>query len=290
MSFNLRKFLIENKLTSASKKFDENVIQNPDGNYQLAPYPFEDETTIQQIRLNRDIKKPGRLGTIPKKVFRRLGVPIHFGLYPNWRREYTTQEIKKIFRDMRYLRNIDDKQVIDIVRHTVPRVQANEVAYSYIVKMGSEAPMNTLIVDYIKSHIHSSAKVITVDKLEHTLDTVVNQQAYQKADPVTRKIVDDFLKALGKYYKPGEKFKLKASPDSETGLPGIRAGGRPLLNPRYNTSTLPTRAVGKILIVDDNMYSGGDMREVISSMLKVGFQPNQIIGYVFAVADDGYEP
>ncbi len=290
MSFDLKKFLIQNKLTQASRRVLENVVQTPDGNYELAPLSSDDDGTIQPIRLNRDIKKPGRLGTIPKKVFRKKGVPIHFGIYPNWRKDYTTQEIKKIFRDMRYLKNISKEQVLNAVKQTIPRPQANEVAYSYIIKMESEAPMNDVIADYVKTRMHPSAKILTVDKLEHTLDTVINPEKYAKADPVTRTIADDFLKALGKHHKPGEKFKLKASPDSKTGLPGIRAGGRRLLNPRYDTSSMPTRAVGKILIVDDNMYSGGDMDEVISSLIDVGFKPHQMIGYVFAVADDGYTP
>jgi hypothetical protein len=205
------------------------------------------------------------------------GIPVYYGFEPNPSKETSEYEITKLFNNTKILNNINIDELKKIVLLTAPSQYFNR-----IITLSSTGALNSKLVDILSQKYKTQVeKNLTIGKIKYYPQDMINKEKYENADPITKKIVDSFVKCLEKNF-PTQKLAIKKSGYGSEGKCAIQSGGRPLLNPAYgfNGNINPN---DKILIVDDFKIGGSSLREVFKILQQQGVPTKNITGYVLGL-------
>jgi hypothetical protein len=205
------------------------------------------------------------------------GVPVYYGFEPNPAKETSEYEITKLFNSTKTLNNVSIDELKKVVLLTAPSQYFNR-----IVTLSSTGNLNSELVNVLSQKYKVPVdKNLTMGKVEYYPQDMVNKEKYEKADPVTKKILDSFVKCLEKNF-PGQKLTIKKSGYGGEGKCAIQSGGRPFLNPAYGFSG-DINPNDKILVVDDFKIGGSSLREIFKILKRQGIPTENITGYVLGL-------
>ncbi|NCX94448.1 MAG: phosphoribosyltransferase [Gammaproteobacteria bacterium] len=210
-------------------------------------------------------------------------VPVYYGFSVNPKMDKSEAELTTIFNNIKKNnRLIKDDELYKLVLLTAP----SEVKIDRVVTLYSSSDLNERLAKAVakkyKIPSENESFLFTTKKKLYKPKDMIDRDAYERADPTTRKMADTFVRCLEKKFGPDKMIHIKKS--GYDGSCGIQSGGRRLLNPTYDLDGLNIDENSKILIVDDFLVSGSSFREVFISMVKdMGVPAKNIYGYTLAL-------
>lgn len=215
-------------------------------------------------------------------VKRIAGVKVYFGLIPNLPvRELTSGDLDIIYNELKHQRNISEDDIKKVIQGSAPYKNP----YDLVISIPSSGKLNLTVSKIIKSlNPNKDCRVVSLEKAIYTVDAMVNQEKYDTSDPVTKKMVDTWMKRLVNLYGVEKELPIKVSPDPTTGHPGLQSGARTLLRNKFKED-LPFLLLKnmKILVVDDNLVSGDTVEQAFSLLQSKKVPKENLTGYVFSV-------
>lgn len=178
--------------------------------------------------LNSDIKIDYDTDTeedIVKLAEPRNTIPTRLNKIPTFS-GYVLEKLKekKLFSEyMKEWESISDSDLNSLINHTYPsELKDKQVKVLFVT--GSGSPLASRIAESIKSLYYPKAKIVDVMKAYYGSDMrdIIDKERYEKADPVTKKEIDTFIKANSGSFKGLVK---------KSG--GLRSGSRRLLKPGH---------------------------------------------------------
>lgn len=131
---------------------------------------------------------------------------------------------KKQFSEyMKEWESISDSDLASLINHSYPDELKNKPVQVLFVT-GSGSPLASRVADSLKSLYYPKAKVVDVMKAYYGIDmkNIIDQDAYEKADPETKRMLDIFIKNNSSSFSGLIK---KSS--------GLKSGVRRLLKPGH---------------------------------------------------------
>jgi len=171
-------------------------------------YDNDTEEDIIKLAQVRD-KKPSRLN----KILTFSGYKIE-----------NLKDKKKQFSEyMKEWESISDSDLSTLINHSYPSELKNRPVKVLFVT-GSGSPLASRVADTIKSLYYPKAKVVDIMKAYYGIDMydIIDKDAYEKADPETKRMMDIFIKNNSSSFKG----LIKKSA-------GLKSGVRRLLKPGH---------------------------------------------------------
>lgn len=161
------------------------------------------------------------------------------------------KEKKKLFSEyMKEWESISDSDLKSLINHSYPK-DLKEKQVSVLFVTGSGSPLAARVADSIKELYYPKAKIVDVMKAYYGVDmkNIVDREGYEKADPVTKKEIDTYIKNHGASFN-GLIKKSK----------GLRSGSRRLLKAghvidEYIIQTIEDSQKEYEEYFNDNVYS-----------------------------------
>lgn len=205
------------------------------------------------------------------------GVPTFYGISPNPQAE--VEDVTDIYDTTKDVNTLQEDDLKKLVLLTAP-----PEAVQYIIGLTSSSGLNAKLVEALKQKYKvPDSKVITsISKIEYMIDDMIDQEKYDKSDPVTQSIAKGWTDRLKKRYGTDTKMVIKKSRNKITKHPGIQSGGRSLLKPAYKIDGELSK-MAKILVVDDFIISGSSLKEVYEILLQKGVPKENIVGYCMGI-------
>ena len=213
-----------------------------------------------------------------KKILRK--VPVFFGFEPNPARGFTEGKITDMYNSIK-VKDASSISYDDDLRKLVILTSPPSMFFNKIVVPESSSVLNLVVAKKLAQKYGglSESNIIVAPKIEYYPEEMINLEKYEKAHPVTRSIVDSWLKCVsGKF--AGRKVVIKKS--GYDGECGLKSGGRILLNPVFDLPKVFSSG-DKVLIVDDFLIGGTTIAEISKGLIEQGVSPNNIYGYVLGV-------
>jgi len=257
------------KLFDILKEVHEGVKLGNDDGVHIDVVRQSDDLETDDFIINRDKKH--------RKVNR---IPVYYGFSENPKMDKSESELTKIFNNVKSKNNlIKDEELYKLVLLTAP----SEVKIDRIITLYSSSDLNNRLADALsKKYKVPVEQGFTTKKKLYKPKDMIDREAYEKADPVTREMADTFVRCLIKKFGPDKMIHIKKS--GYDGSCGIQSGGRRLLNPTYDMEGLKLNSYDKIMIVDDFLVSGSSFREVFSILVNdLEIPPKNIFGYTLAL-------
>lgn len=210
-------------------------------------------------------------------------IPVYYGFSENPKNPKSEREITNIFNNIKKKNNlIKDEELYKLALLTAP----SEVKIDNIVTLYSSSDLNHRLSDSLakkyKVPVQDESSFLVTKKKLYKPKDMIDREAYEKSDPVTRKMVDTFVRCLIKKF--GEDTPINIKKSGYDGSCGLQSGGRRLLNPTYDLEGMDINKNSKILVVDDFLVSGSSLKEVFSTLVNdLGVSPKNIYGYVLAL-------
>jgi hypothetical protein len=218
------------------------------------------------------------------KQFKKIGnIPVYYGFSENPKKNKDEAELTKIFNNVKKNNElIKDEELYKLALLTAP----SEVKIDKIITLYSSSDLNSRLANALakkyKIPVQSEDSFFTTKKKLYKPKEMINREAYDKSDPVTRKMVDTFVRCLEKNFGADTMMHIKKS--GYEGSCGLQSGARRLLNSTYDIAASNIDNNSKILIVDDFLVSGSSLREVFQALVNdLGVSPKNIFGYTLAL-------
>ena len=203
---------------------------------------------------------------------------------------YKLEEYPDYSKFIEYIKDSDaisDTELKALINHTFPK-KLREYNMAVLFVTGSSSPLTIRIAEALRDLYYRKAKIVDVLKAYYGADIrdIVNWEKYQKASPVSKKIIDDFIKSGSKDFS-GYIKKSK----------GLKSGVRAILNPGHIidagiTSEIesayddwynkpkdkypgwdPVRARPHFLFVDEFIQSGTTVSGIFKELDKIRWAP-----------------
>lgn len=212
------------------------------------------------------------------------GVKVYFGLIPNFPvRELSSDDLDIIYHKLKNESNISYEDIKFVVQNTGPY----KIPYDFIISIPSSSSLNRTVSSVFKQlNPNKACKIITLENALYTVDAMVDEEKYQKADPTTKKMVDTYIKRLTKLYGLEKELPIKVSPNPETGHPGLQSGARSLLKNKFKDEVADFISKNvKVLVVDDILVSGDTLQQAFTLLENKKINKSNMTGFVFATKD-----
>ena len=197
---------------------------------------------------------------------------VYYGLYPKSEKARDAAEKLKFFKNIEG-QNLENLNKIIIL--TTPSVH-----FENIILVESSKPLNQYIADIIvkKYRIPSNNIIKLNKKLYPNIDSIVNKERYDRADPTTQQMLRSYLNTLKK--KLGSDAKnISISKSGAELVGGLQSGARRLLNSTFVLDNVSINKNHKYLVVDDIFIHGSTMEETFS-LLSPYLDSAHLMGYV----------
>ena len=240
-----------------------------DSNIEI-DYENDTEEDIVRLAQPKD-RKPSRLN----KILTFSGYKIE-----------DLKDKKKIFSEyMKEWESISDSDLKSLINHSYPSELKNKMMQVLFVT-GSGSPLASRIADKLKELYYPKAKIVDIMKAYYGADIkdIIDREAYEKADPETKRTLDAFIRSNSSSFNGLIK---KSS--------GLKSGARGLLKPGHmidsyiiktienaqkeyegyfkdnaNSNNITMNNLVKIspsyLVVDDLIIEGSTMRGIFKMM------------------------
>lgn len=254
------------------REFEEGVKMDPDYDLHIDVVKSSDNAKEDDFIINR-AKQPKKIGNMP----------VYYGFSPNSAKPKDDNELTKIFNNVKKNNQlIKDEELYKLVLLTAPQ----ENRPDKIITLYSSSDLNNRLSKALAKKYNLASEegepFSTTKKRLYTPKEMIDREAYEKADPTTRKMVDTFVRCLEKKFGADAKLNIKKS--GYDGVCGLQSGGRRLLNPTYDLEGMELNKYSKVLVVDDFLVSGSSLREVFSVLVNdIGVSPKNIYGYTLAL-------
>ncbi len=276
------------KLTKIILEMFEGVQMDDQNNMVINIIKSSDDGVGDDFIINRE-----------KKFTKVNKFPVYYGFSPNPNKDISEGELTQIFNHVKTKNSaIKDDELRKLMLLTVP----SESKIDKIVVAESSSDLNTRMAKAIAQKFGLSDKdIIRANKRFMKVDDIINKARYEASDPVTRNMVDNFVKCIRKRFtdkneelnldsltwakrENGElviQIKKSGYKDEDKRVCGIQSGGRRLLNSAFEMSGLEKAKNSNILVVDDFLVSGSSLREIFDILTnEVGTDPKKLKAYV----------
>jgi len=213
-----------------------------------------------------------------KKILRK--VPVFFGFEPNPARGFTEGKITDMYNSIK-VRDASDIPYEEDLRKLVILTSPASIHFNKILVPESSSVLNLVLAKKLAQKYGglSEGNIVVAPKIKYYPDEMINLDKYERAHPVTRSIVDSWLKCVKNKFDGTQIVIKKSGYDGECGL---KSGGRVLLNPVFDIPNVFSSG-DRVLIVDDFLIGGTTIAEISKGLIEQGVSPSNIYGYVLGV-------
>lgn len=220
-----------------------------------------------------------RSGSYYKKMLRKI--PVYYGFEPNPIKGFSESKISEIYNTIK-VKDESKISYIEDLKKLVILTSPSSIPFNKIIIPQSGSVINFTVAKILAKKYGNipESNIYTVPKLEYLPKDMVNRDKYEKSDPITKGIVDSWVKCVKN--KKGETTPIHIKKSGYDGECGLQTGGRSLLNPVFAIPKIFSSR-DKILIVDDFIITGTTIAEISKTLIEDGIPPENIYSYVLGV-------